>query len=685
MSAAMGRRPRATAAISSCLLMLAVLSGCTDDSPERVPGTSWAPAPVAVGELSVLAHADADGFRLHTSSGEKDFIPGVNLGSTVPLRQPGEIGSIPPEQYAQWLQQMGDLGVRSVRIYTLPPPGFYAELAAYNRDHPAAPIYLMQGVYLPDESYVEAGATLYDPAVDDAFAQELRDVSDAVHGDLTREAAPGRAGGTYDVDVSEWLVGWVVGVEWDPAGVVRTDKRHADAPSVDGTYFAATTEASPTERWLARHLDSLAAAEVARGTSMPIALANWPTVDPLEHPDEPLPYEDLVSVDATHVLPTEAWPGGTFASFHAYPYYPDFQRYEAGIQDEEWNGRPDPFAGYLVSLRDHFAPYMPLLITEVGVPTSLGSAHTGPLGRDQGNHGEAEAMAINADLMRMLAEKGIGAGYVFAWQDEWFKRTWNTQEHQVDERRQLWHDPLTNEQWFGLIATDADPLVDAAVEALPETGPLEYVHIWADASWVHLEITGRESVPPSVEVDADVVPGPEAADYRLVVEPGAGTAQSWVRRELDPIRLDTREVPYRPDAAEPWHPFQLLVNRAQTRPIPQEAEFSDVGQLVEGSWDPSAEEFDSLATWQVDEERRTIRVRWAWSMLGLADPSSRTALGEGIPAEMVKIPGITFAVQTGGERLDLELVWPEWNHTTYTTRPKAGLAVLEKAYSDLAP
>ena len=30
------------------------------------------------------------------------------------------------------------------------------------------------------------------------------------------------------------------------------------------------------------------------------------------------------------------------------------------------------------------------MITEFGVPSSMGSAHTGPLGRDQGGHTEQE-------------------------------------------------------------------------------------------------------------------------------------------------------------------------------------------------------------------------------------------------------------------------------------------------------
>ena len=31
-----------------------------------------------------------------------------------------------------------------------------------------------------------------------------------------------------------------------------------------------------------------------------------------------------------------------------------------------------------MSLQEHFAPHMPLLVTEFGVPSSLGSAHNGP-------------------------------------------------------------------------------------------------------------------------------------------------------------------------------------------------------------------------------------------------------------------------------------------------------------------
>ena len=353
-------------------------------------------------------------------------------------------------------------------------------------------------------------------------------------------------------------------------------------------------------------------------------------------------------MDANHVLPTSAWPAGTFASFHAYPYYPDFLRYEKGLQDEEWGGDKDAYAGYLMALKDHFADHMPLLVTEFGVPSSLGSAHYGTNGRDQGNHTEQDAMAMDADMMRMMQDKGIGAAFVFAWTDEWFKRTWNTEEHQDSERRQLWHDPLTNEQWFGLVATDSEPVTDAAVELTPETGDYEYLYAWADASYVHLEVTMREALPDKLVVDADVLDGPDAADYRVSVDVAAGTARLDVRRELDPMRLDTEVRPYHPDEAEAWHLYRLITNREFARGgTTTPAEYLDVGELVQGDWDPQSDDYDSLATWQVDEPGRTVRLRIPWSMLGFADPSSHLALGEGKPAERVTVDGIGFDARRG--------------------------------------
>jgi hypothetical protein len=656
-------------------------------------GVSWAPQPViSIGGLRSVATAEGTTFALHTATGDRTFLPGVNLGSTTPGHLPGEL-SISAAQYRNWFAAMGWLGLRVIRIYTIHPPAFYAELARYDRANPDRPLYLMQGVYLPDESYVQK-RNVYDRSVTGAFRRELRDADSAVAGDLTRAPQRGRAAGVWDTDVTPWLLGWIVGVEFDPSATAASDKRNAGRPLTRGTYFRNTADATPTERWLAARIDELAGYQAKRGLSVPIAFVNWPTTDPLRHPDEPLPTEDLVQLDANHVQPTPAWPAGTFASYHAYPYYPDFQRHEPGLQGYRYAGRADPYAGYLTALRRHHAP-MPTLITEFGVPSSIGSAHNSPLGRSQGAHSEAEAMRIDAELLRLIKDQGLSGGFLFSWTDEWFKVTWNTIRHQDPERRQLWHDPMTNEQNFGLIAMDAAGSPDAGHQYLIDAEnawPARRVTARVDESYVNLRIRLGDPRPSALTVGFDVLPalsGPPApgtgnreADAAFTLDLVARTGQAYLRDQLDPLPLDY-PVPDtgRGSSARGWKPFELVVNRALTIPSTGEklpAEFQNAGALLYGT--PAS---DSRALWYLDGDDLVLRVPWA--LLGYADPSAHRV---GVPVGQTLTeqvgPGVGVVVSASGtDQSAGEVTWVNWTRPYWTERLKDGAGQVRDAALDV--
>jgi hypothetical protein len=659
-------------------------------------GPSWASRPEPVGGLRTVATADAAGFALHTVSGDKRFLPGVNLGSTTPGHQPGEL-AITVADYRAWFAAMDRLGIRVIRIYTIHPPAFYAELTAHNRAHPDRPLYLMQGVYLPDESYV-AKANLYDPQVTAAFTAELRDASAAVGGRLSRPPTPGRASGSWTVDVGDWLAGWIIGVEWDPAATAATDRVNVAAPAAAGRYFGGTPGATPTERWLAARMDELATAEADAGRSAPIAFVNWATTDPIAHPYEPQPEEDLVGIDADHVRPTAAWPGGTFASYHAYPYYPDFQHYQPEVQTFRYAGRADPYAGYLNQLREHHRG-MPVLITEFGVPSSVGSAHAGPLGRDQGDHDEAEAMRTDAELLRMIKDLGLSGGFVFEWSDEWFKLTWNTVAHQIPaDRRQLWHDPLTNEQYFGLVATDPTGDPDAAPQTLvddPAARPAAAVRATVDESYLHLVLRLAEPLPEKLTVGLDVLPrltGPPAPgsvdsrpDTAFALDLTAHTGQAWIRVPLDPLPLDYPVPPAaRPAPVDGWQQYQLITSRALTVPISgrrMPVQLFDAGRLRYGSWDPEDLHADSRALWRLDGTELTIRIPWA--LAGFADPSSRQVLvprGTVAGTETSPAVGVLIAAGTGPDQLAGSVRWDTWQRVHHIERLKPQASAVRDAF-----
>ena len=658
------------------------------------PGPSRAAAPVRRGALSALAEQQGDQVALHTASGDVTFWTGVNLGSTTPGHSPGEL-AVSREDYRRWFAQMGRLGVQVLRIYTIHGPQMYEELLAYNEAHRDAPLYLAQGVYLPDSTYVEKG-DLFDELSTQAFTQELKDASDAVHGALSRPDAAGRATGTWTADVSPWLVCWIVGVEWEPQATLRSDQRNAAVPEFSGAYFASVpdgTPTSPTERWLAARMDALAGMEAARGTSVPIAFVNWPSADPLRHPEEDGTGEDLVGVDANHVRATAAWPGGTFASFHAYPYFPDFLRHDPAYANDELGGRKDAYAGYLAALEKHFT--MPLMITELGVPSSIGKSHTGTQGRGQGDHSEVEALAIDAGLVRTVSELGLSGALVFAWSDEWFKYAWNTRRRQEvvpDGRRSLWHDPLTNEQFFGLMADDPVPVGRRVLQEAP-TGVRE-IAVDHDASFAYFDVTlGEDPVAP-VRIGFDVLAGGlalpgggggSASDVSVVVDPVARTATANIRKDLDPVQLDGLPSDAVPQAGpDGW----VLQRMTLTRPtvvggtlLP--AEFQEVGRLREGGWDTAKPGTDSRSTWQLDGP--VLRLRLPWSMLSLGDPSSRTAVQvvDGKPVA-VEVPQIGLFVDAGaGGTGSAVLRWEGWNTVDHRERLKPGIQPLVDAWAEL--
>lgn len=673
--------------------------------------SSRAPAPLEAEGLEMVAAQDGTDLVLYTAGGEVRFFTGVNVGSSVPGHHPAEL-AVKREDWRRWLPMIADLGVHAIRIYTVQRPEFYEELVAYNTAHPARPLYLVHGVWIPEDEALAAG-DIWDPTVVDRLDQDIDDAVAVVHGDAVLPERAGYAVGTYTADVSPWLASWAFGIEMDPELVMASDRANRGV-TYDGTYVTASSAASPTEVWMARMLDRLATREAERGRSMPLTFSNWPSTDPLEHPMEPIEKEDLVGIDMNHLGATDAWPGGLYASYHAYPYYPDFLRYEPGIADYEHNGRTDSYAGYLAALRDHhYAAGLPTAILEFGVPSSLGSAHHGSLGRDQGGHDERGAMEINAGMLRTQRDLGLAGGFVFSWSDEWFKRTWNTMDLTLPpERRPLWFNPLTNESQFGLLAVhpgpdgpavvvdgnDAEWTVSHSQAILESRGSVREVRVTHDEGYLYLRLVLDHPAAwrdEEITVGFDTVAAVPGDDHRLVID-RSGAARAEVRVALDPnaliygLALGYHDVdPASVDpAVEVWNEQRLIVNRPLTVPgnaDPNPAEWFELNPLVRGSSDPAAPDFDSRAVWAASGT--VVELRVPWMMLGFADPSSRQALVAAADGSVatVTVDRLGISLTAGTERTETAgYAWEDWNLVTWHERPKVGLDLVVVAIAEVS-
>ncbi len=449
---------------------------------------------------------------MFTESGYRPvLLKGVNLGSSPPGTFPGEIGyAISAEIYEDWIRKIGEAGFNSIRIYTLHPPVFYEKLANYNCRHPSDPILLFQGIWL-DEVDTPSDPTQWDLILrEPAFKSEMHDLIDCIHGNKSIALRPGRAYGNYKTDMSRWTAGYIIGREISPREIEVTNASNSSVTSYNGDQFS-ITGASASDVFAATMLDETAAYEYKNYNILrPVSISSWPTLDPLTHSTETHTDEDKEQIDIEKINRDNSR-AGLFATYHAYPYYPNFISDQPSYRSYSDDYGPDSYLGYLTDLKSHYSG-VPLIIGEFGVPSSWGSAHQSYSNMDHGGYSEVQQGEKDMRLMHNIIDAGCGGGFMFAWMDEWFKPTWIVQyleaygfvsDGVTIATRQLWHNLTSPEQNFGLIKFAQSDILPFVGYGLANTeGPVNKIEATNDNSYFFLNI---ETGSPLAEGDTIIV------------------------------------------------------------------------------------------------------------------------------------------------------------------------------------
>lgn len=390
--------------------------------------------------------------KIFAANGEKMtsvFLKGVNIGLSEPLTDL----SAPDtdyQTYYEWLELIADMGANTVKVFSVMPVSFYHALYDYNTDA-KSPLYLLHGIWF-NEDYMYSYADAYDDesAVINAFCRAVRETVDIVHGNCDYTMYDGVHPSNYSYDVSKWLVGYVLGLEWDYNFVMNTNT-HENKSQFVCKYLNTKPSASPFEAFLCRVGDVLIDFETANyAHQTPIGFLNWATTDPIEHTNEPFEEEDCVSVDSENITATDKYYAGMFAAFDAYPYYPEFLNYQPEYVDyTDESGKNNPYRAYLNDLKKHYS--VPLLIAEFGVPSSRGKAHSSTLGYDQGGITEQQQGEYISSMLYDIARADCCGAFVFSWQDEWFKQTWNTVKYSPKTAANRTPNVMSAEQSYGLL------------------------------------------------------------------------------------------------------------------------------------------------------------------------------------------------------------------------------------------
>ncbi len=688
------------------------------------------------GEDSVEAFMKADSEEIYMERDGKyrPFeIKGVNLGSGIPGEWATSF-SIDGETYKRWFKYIQEMGANTIRVYTIQNDTFYNAFYEYNKDNPD-PLYLLHGVWVNDY-ILNSHRDAYDKEFYDTFLENSKIMVDVIHGkrklNLGRVASAGH--GTYKKDISDWVIGYILGVEWDDATVAYTDDLYRGKEgysSYSGKYMYTSEEATPFETMLTMVGDKVIEYETERyGQQRLVAFSNWPTTDPFEYPQIIKDFFlKCAKVNVEHIKTTDKFIPGQFASYHVYPYYPYYLSFiedwsVLGIESKEAykdeQGRVNAYRAYLQMLNNHHT--MPVVISEFGVSTGRGMAQVDKdTGRNQGNTSEQEQGKALVACWNDIKTTGCNGGCVFTWQDEWFKRTWNTM-HAVDlSRTAYWSDYQTNEQYFGLLSFDPGNkksvcYVDGDVSEWSEDNRIikgdtelsvkydeKFMYFLVkrknfdfknETIYIPLDITPKsgsnycENFGIKFDRDADFVIVIDKNNSRILVQERYEALRSTYSKDI--YKFDTYFKENIPDKNSPKFVNIDLILRTAIALTPETketvAESYETGRLLYGNANPESPDFNSLADFCAKGDY--IEIKIPWQLMNFSDPSKMQIHDDyysgNYGIEYIGIDKMHAGIGNGDGRIELKPIKLKgWGNTvTYHERLKSSYYIMKDLWKE---
>lgn len=651
-------------------------------------------------------------------------IRGVDMGAGIPGHFATDY-AIDEETYLRWFQLIQEMGANTIRVYTILDDGFYNAFYEYNKDN-QDPLYLIHGLWVNDyvqNSHVDA----YDDSFYETLLEDSRTLVDVIHGNRKLELGRGLGSGSYRRDISPWVIGYILGVEWEDVTVAYTDHMQQDQAGFEGEYLYTTPEATAFETLLARVGDNIISYESQRYHEQRLlAFSNWPTTDPFDYPQEVANhFRKIAKVDVEHIKCTDQFLSGQFASYHVYPYYPDYLNYMddlSGYTDP--SGQVNTYYAYLKTLADHHS--MPVIISEFGVPSSRGMAQRDTnTARSQGRMSETDQGQAIVDCYEDIMDAGCAGSIIFTWQDEWFKRTWNTM-HAVDlTKTPYWSDYQTNEQYFGLLAFDPgeersisytdgdleewdeeDILIEDEDSSLSMKYDEKFIYFLAyqegfdegnsgEKLYLPVDITPKSGSNYCEDYD---VKFQDKADFLIVID-GTENSRVVVQKRYEVLRamyleVTDREDPYAsvPEVDTPeFEPIRLILQTAT--PLFSDdpnatAETYETGLLTYGNANPLSEEFNSLADFCFSGDYVEIKI--PWQLFNFSCPAEMLVHDdyyENYGVEDLAIDHLSAGVGSSSrqdERIAMaELPLEGWgSNPTYHERLKASYYMVQEMWSE---
>lgn len=641
-------------------------------------------------------------------------IKGVNIGAGIPGHFATDY-AIDKKQYKRWFKQIQDMGANTIRVYTILSPDFYNAFYEYNEKNDN-PLYLLHGVWVND--YIQnSKRDAYSKDFGEKLLSDTKVMIDVIHGRKYIPPNSSYANGLYTKNISKWTIGYILGVEWEDVTVAYTNHKNT-VPAYKGEYISAKDNATAFSSLLAYIGDNSVKYESEKyGEQRLLAFSNWPTTDPITYSEKVSTYfKKSAKVDVEELEFSEKFIGGTFASYHIYPYYPDYLNYEENKEQYvDSTGNINTYYAYLKKLSEHHN--IPVIISEFGVPTSRAVASLDRnKGFDQGNMTEEEQGLALISMYKSILEANCNGGIVFTWQDEWFKRTWNTMANVDLNHTAYWSDAQTNEQYFGLLSFDPGKTksivyIDGDISEWTENDVIseqddntismkydeKYIYLLANIKDYNKEqkiYIPIDTTQKSGTTKTNISSNTYNRDIDFLIEiSGENNSRVYVHEYYDALlaihaqRIIGKDIYInKPDKkSTSFNKINLILQTATAlleNVQDGTSEIAETGKLEYGNANPNSQNYNSLADYIINGEY--IEIRIPWQLLNFSNPSKMMIHDDyfehyGIEEQKIEKMYIGLGTESTEKIILHKAMLKGWNNkVTYHERLKKSYYILQK-------
>ena len=534
-----------------------------------------------------------DSFEIYSGGKRKQFtVKGFNVNAEAPGDKKYKYSN-DVNFFKEMIEKAAGMGANTLRAYDLYSPEFYRALFEYNSDKNNSPIYLIQSITTPTNVNKNKIADEID-----ALTENVKTVTDAVHGAGQTADFGKREGGVYSFDLSPYLLGYII--DTDLSVQQLNNLQNANLPAYSGTYF----ESGPSgaESLTARLCDyamkygrdkyKALNTVIAKGNAQLLESAVWAQ-----------PGDNTYNLSK---IKTKGEAEKYFGvCYSAYPSDYAVRNYANQLKI----GHDDAFSGYVAAIRK--SSDKPVIIDRFGASTA---ANTYEDYADVYGLSESEQGKAIVKMHREIFNEGFAAALIADLNDSWVNVSNESRIYTVPEQNAaLWHDVTDIGQTTGVLSVESKESPKVGLDFNTAGERMQTMKLMSNPTYLYCTITLNEEINFDSEELIVGLDTYQRNDGEYYYDKGY-FANSLSGLEYV-VKFDSKK-----SAALYTVPSYSRKNKTVTSTESYKANYTFVSQLNYGGFSESNTQFFITGS--------TVNIRIPWAMLNVADPSQRIVIDD---------------------------------------------------------